>query len=47
MNLLHRTVAELRIVARLLPPVAFARWALGVLLAAPGVLRHRSLGPVD
>jgi hypothetical protein len=47
MNLFHRTVAELRIVARLLPPGAFARWARGFLLAAPDMFRQRSLGPVD
>jgi len=47
MNLFHRALAEIRIVARLLPPWVFARWALGLLLAAPDVFRQRSLGPVD
>jgi len=47
MNILSRTVTEVRIVARLLPPVAFARWARGMLLAASDMFRYRSLGPVD
>jgi len=47
MNLLSRTIAEVRVVSRLLPPRAFARWTRGLLLGAPDMFRHRSLGPVD
>jgi hypothetical protein len=47
MSLLAQTIAEVRIVASLLPFWTFLRWSRGLLLAAPDMIRQHSLGPVD